>query len=141
MSNTRSASVSESVTEAGIGSSKWEGPSPSLPEIVAVLKREGKLKLPPETERPLVQMNPATIDRLLHTHRPRSRCTTKLVKDNIPDRIFADWDDARLGFLGLNPVAHCGESTAGESLHTSSAVDVATGWRELEVLSGRSGHQ
>ena len=74
--------------------SKWL--APFLPEIVAVLKREGELTLPPETERLLVQMSPATIDRLLRTHRlqrPRSRCTTKpgtLLKHKIPVRTFAD---------------------------------------------------
>jgi len=107
--------------------------APFLPEMVAVLKREGELKLPPETERLLVQMSPATIDRLLRTHRlrrPRSRCTTKpgtLLKHKIPVRTFADWDDAHPGFLELDLVAHCGESTAGEYLHTLNAVDVATG--------------
>jgi hypothetical protein len=42
--------------------------------------------------------------------------------------------EARRLFL----VAHCGESAAGEYLHTLSAVDVATGWCELEVLPNRS---
>ena len=51
-----------------------------LPEIVAVLEREGELKVPPDTRRLLVQMSPATIDRLLATHRcrrGRGRATTK----------------------------------------------------------------
>jgi hypothetical protein len=107
------------------------------PEIVAVLKREGELKVPPETERLLVRMSAATIDRLLSIHRPRGRCTTKpgtLLKDKIPVRTFADWNDACSGFLEMDLVAHCGESTAGEYLHTLSAVDMATGWCELEVL-------
>jgi len=58
-----------------------------------------------------------------------------LLKDNIPVRAFADWDDARPGFLELDLVAHCGKSTAGEYLYTLDAVDMATGWCELEVLS------
>lgn len=118
--------------------------APFLPEIVEALERAGELKLPPDTKRLLVRMSPATIDRLLCTHRlkrPRSRCTTKpgtLLKDKIPVRTFADWNDARPGFLELDLVAHCGESTAGEYLHTLNAVDVATGWCELEVLPNRS---
>jgi hypothetical protein len=70
--------------------------APFLPEIVAVLEREGELKLPPDTKRLLVRMSAATIDRLLRTHRPkrpRSRCTTKpgtLLKEKIPVRTFAD---------------------------------------------------
>jgi hypothetical protein len=67
--------------------------APFLPEIVAVFKREGELKVPPETERLLVRMSAATINRLLSTHRLRGRCTTKpgtLLKDKIPVRTFAD---------------------------------------------------
>jgi len=45
--------------------------APFLPEIVAVLKREGELKIRPETERLLLKLSPATIDRLLKTHRPK----------------------------------------------------------------------
>ncbi|MGQ9602531.1 MAG: hypothetical protein ACUVUT_07680 [Candidatus Bipolaricaulia bacterium] len=95
---------------------------PFLPEIVEVLEQAGELTLPPETKRLLVRMSPATIDRLLQTHRyRRPRSTTKpgsLLKEKIPLRTFADWDDARPGFLELDLVAHCGESAGGEYLHT-----------------------
>ena len=51
---------------------------PFLPEIVEVLERAGELTLPPETERLLVRMSPATIDHLLQTHRyRRPRSTPK----------------------------------------------------------------
>jgi len=47
---------------------------PFLSEMVEVLEREGEgeLKLPPKVKQLLVQMSPATIDRLLRTPR-RSR--------------------------------------------------------------------
>ncbi|MCS7240784.1 MAG: hypothetical protein NZ651_06040 [Candidatus Bipolaricaulota bacterium] len=54
--------------------------APFLPEIVAVLKRQGLRKIRPETEKLLVRLGPATIDRRLKTHRPkpfRRRTTTK----------------------------------------------------------------
>jgi len=120
--------------------------APFLPEIVTVLEREGELKLSAETKQLLVRMSPATIDRLLQTHRPkgpRGRCTTKpgsLLKEKIPVRTFADWDNARPGFLESDLIAHCGQSVAGEYRHTLNAVDVATGWCELEVLPNRSQH-
>ena len=120
--------------------------APFLPEIVKVLEREGELKLSAETKQLLVQMSPATIDRLLQAHRPkgpRGRCTTKpgsLLKEKIPVRTFADWDDARPGFLEIDLVAHCGRTTAGEYLHTLNAVDMATRWCELEALPNRSQH-
>ncbi len=115
--------------------------APFLPELMAALKREGVLKIRPETEKLLLQISPATIDRLLRTHRlqrPRSWSTPKpgtLVKKQIPVRTFADWDHARPGLLEVD---HCGESHRGEYLPTLTAVDVATGWCALEVLPNRS---
>jgi hypothetical protein len=42
-------------------------------------------------------------------------------------RTFADFSDARPGFLEMDLVAHCGWSGAGQFLYTLSMVDVATG--------------
>jgi hypothetical protein len=95
--------------------------APFLPEIVAVLQREGELALAPDTRRLLVQMSPATIDR------------TK-----VPVRTFADWEDVGPGYMELDLVAHCGETTAGEYLHTLNAVDVATLWCEPVAVLNRS---
>lgn len=46
----------------------------------------------------------------------------------------------RPGFLELDLVAHCGESVAGEYIHTLNAVDVATGWCEPAAIANRSQH-
>ncbi|HAF69840.1 TPA: hypothetical protein DCL37_00545 [Candidatus Acetothermia bacterium] len=86
--------------------------APFLPEIVAVPNRGGGLSIRPETEKLLLQLSPATIDRMLKTHRPkplRGRSTTKpgtLFKHQIPVRTFAHWNDARPGFLEVDLVAH-----------------------------------
>jgi hypothetical protein len=53
-------------------------------------------------------------------------------------RTFADWEDARPGFVEVDLVAHCGETTEGLYLHTLTATDVATGWTECFVLGQRS---
>src|SRR5262249_14014358 len=58
----------------------------------------------------------------------------------IPLRTFAEWDDATPGFLEVDLVAHCGESPAGFFRPTLCAVDVATGWVELQPLWGK-GHR
>lgn len=118
--------------------------APFLPEIVAVLQREGELALALETRRLLVQMSPATIDRMLATHRyrrERGRPAAKpgtLLKARVPVRTFADWEDVGPGFLEVDLVAHCGETTAGEYLHTLNAVDVATLWCEPVAVLNRS---
>lgn len=117
---------------------------PFLPEIVAVLERNGELTLSEETKRLLLQMSPATIDRCLRRarrQRGRGLSTTKpgtLLKQAIPVRTFADWDDARPGFVEMDLVAHCGDSTHGEYLNTLNVVDVFTGWSECPVLANRS---
>jgi hypothetical protein len=90
-----------------------------------------------EVEAQLYQMSPSTIDRLLKPYRQPGRrrpfTTTKpgsLLKNSLPFRTFADWNENRPGFLEADLVSHCGESTYGFYLNTLSTVDVATGWSE-----------
>lgn len=119
---------------------------PFLPEIVAVLTRRGHFPFPEQTKGLLLQMGRATIDRLLHSQRhlhgqyPRWRATKpgSLLRDSIPVRTFADWDDARPGFCEVDLVFHCGESVQGRHLYTLNVVDVATGWSEPIALPRRS---
>lgn len=120
--------------------------APFLPEAVALLAREGRIVASSDVRARLIRMSPATIDRLLAKHRQRGRkgrATTKpgaLLRSQVAVRTFADWTDTRPGFLEIDLVAHCGETTAGEYVHTLSAVDIATGWFESVALPNRS-HQ
>lgn len=98
---------------------------PILGEYVAALERHGELRLDEETRRLLLQISPATADRLLKRARQGGRrrglSTTKpgtLLKQMIPIRTFAQWDDARPGFMEVDLVAHCGDTTRGEYLHS-----------------------
>ena len=117
---------------------------PFIPEIVTVLERHNELVLDPETSALLLQMSASTIDRRLapfRQQRGRGLSTTKpgtLLKEAIPVRTFADWDDARPGFVEMDLVAHCGETTAGQYLQTLTATDVSTGWTECLALAKRS---
>jgi len=117
---------------------------PFLPELVQVLRRHGESTMSAEIEAQLCRMSPATIDRLLKPWRrlggrvPFS--TTKpasLLKNTIPIRTFAEWEENRPGFLEADLVPHCGDSTEGFSLNTLSTVDVATGWSECVGVWGR----
>lgn len=117
---------------------------PFLPEIMPVLRRYGEQHLSGEVEAQVLQVSPSTIDRLLQPYRQqggrRRFSTTKpgsLLKAAIPIRTFADWDDKRPGFLEVDLVAHCGESTEGFYLNTLSAVDIATGWVECQGVWGK----
>lgn len=117
---------------------------PFLPEMVKTLERHGELKLDKETKTLLLQMSAATIDRRLRPFRAqagRGLSTTKpgtLLKQSIPIRTFADWDEVKPGFTEIDLVAHCGQSTHGTYLNTLTAVDIITGWTECLVLPQRS---
>jgi len=117
---------------------------PFLPEMVAVLERHEELVIDAESKTLLLQMSAATIDRLLARFRQQKRrglSTTKpgtLLKDAIPVRTFADWDDAKPGFVEMDLVAHCGVSTHGQYLQTLTATDITTGWTECLALKHRS---
>jgi hypothetical protein len=117
---------------------------PFLPDILEALERHRELVLPGDTKALLLQVSRATIDRLLKPARARQPqrglSTTKpgtLLKKAIPVRTFADWDDARPGFLELDLVAHCGDSAAGEYMYTLDTVDVSTGWSECVAVPNR----
>lgn len=117
---------------------------PFIPEMVAVLERHNELVVDPETKALLLQMSASTIDRRLapfRQKRGRGLSTTKpgtLLKDAIPIRTFADWDDAKPGFVEMDLVAHCGDTTAGQYLQTLTATDVRSGWTECLILPQRS---
>jgi hypothetical protein len=118
---------------------------PVLPEYVAALERHGELVLDDQTRALLLQLSPATADRLLvrarARHRPHGLTTTKpgtLLKRSIPVRTFADWDDAQPGFTEVDLVAHCGDATRGEYLNSLNMVDVKTRWTEFVPLLNRS---
>ena len=53
-------------------------------------------------------------------------------------RTFRDWDDASPGFVEVDTVAHCGPTVEGFHLWTVTAVDVATGWVEMDVVWGKT---
>jgi len=91
---------------------------PFLPEMMAVLEREEELALSSQA--------------------PCFLTGSLWEKQAIPVRTFADWDDARPGFVEMDLVAHCGDSTHGEYLNTLNVVDVFTGWSECPVLANRS---
>lgn len=120
---------------------------PFLPEMVSVLERCEEMQLTPDVKELLLSMSRSTIDRCLQPARFEQRkglSTTKpgtLLKKAIPVRTFADWDDARPGFLEIDLVAHCGETTAGQYLNTLTAVDIATGWVECVPILHRSQSQ
>ena len=117
---------------------------PFLPEMIKVLRQHGEQKIDASTAAQLCEMSPSTVDRLLRPCRKvggrRGLTTTRvgsLLKNAIPIRTFADWQENKPGFMETDLVAHCGESAEGFYLNTLCAVDVATGWTECLPVWGK----
>src|SRR5215208_7579490 len=118
--------------------------APFLAELVPALEAEELLRLSEADRAALVAMSPATVDRQLAPFRRQLRPpgwgTTKpgtLLKQQIPVHTYTPWEDERPGFLEIDPVAHCGATTAAHYLNTLVATDVATGWTECEAIWGK----
>lgn len=111
--------------------------APMLTELVAVLRHFGELTISDDIAALLVSMSAATIDRRLAQERAkyrlRGRVGTKpgsLLKSQIPVRTWADWDDARPGFVEIDLVFHDGGERGGGHAFTLTVTDIATGWTE-----------
>jgi hypothetical protein len=110
--------------------------APFLPELLDKLRACGELcDVSLGLAERVAHMSAATIDRLLAPHRAlsrgRGRSLTRpgsLLRNQVPIKTFAEWDDAQPGFLEIDLVAHCGSTSAGQFLFTLSTVDVASGW-------------
>ena len=118
---------------------------PFIPTLLTTLKRHKEIEVTQEQEALLLSISSATIDRLLAPARkglvPKGKSTTKpgtLLKHKIPIRTFADWNEDKPGFLEIDLVAHCGDSTRGEYINTLNMTDVATGWTVCAAFMGRS---
>ena len=107
------------------------------------LEQHGHLHLSEQSCRILLSMSAATADRLLRPerlHGLKNLSTTKagpLLKQQIPIRTFADWNETQPGFLEVALVAHCGSNLEGSFLYTLTLTDVATGWTECLPLRHR----
>jgi hypothetical protein len=100
--------------------------APVMGGLVAALRRCGELDVSDEVAAALVVMSPATMDRRLAGDRAamtlRGRSRTKpgsLLKDAIPIRTWAQWDDAVPGFVEIDLVGHEGGNAVvgDERLH------------------------
>ena len=96
--------------------------APVMGGLVAALRRCGEIDVSDEVAAALVVTSPATMDRRLAGDRAamtlRGRSHTKpgsLLKDAIPIRTWAQWDDAVPGFVEIDLVGHEGGTAAGST--------------------------
>lgn len=119
--------------------------APVLGPMTDLLERQGEIKCDRDTREKLSKMSAATIDRLLRPERKKyelkGRSRTKpgtLLKHQIPIRTFAEWDDARPGFVEIDLVSHEGGCAVGEFCHTLDVTDIATTWTETAAVRNKS---
>lgn len=117
----------------------------AVPMLLTAVTRHGALRLSRAQQAALGAMSPATLDRRLRPARAArpararpGRPAPAGLKAQVPIRTWGQWQGAPPGTVQADLVLHCGESTAGFYLSTLVAVDVATGWVELEPVWGMS---
>lgn len=116
-----------------------------IEEIVRVLEAWGEIDISEEVKALLSDMSASTADRLLTPERKKlqlkGRSGTKpgsLLKHKIPIRTFADWDNAKPGFLQIDLVGHEGGNARGDFCQTLDTTDVATGWTEPRAIRNKA---
>ncbi len=114
-------------------------------EIIDVLEKWKEIHLTEETKALLHNISASTVDRILKEERKKlqikGRSGTKpgsLLKNKIPIRTFADWDNAIPGFLQIDLVGHEGGNARGDYCQTLDATDVATGWIDPEAVKNKA---
>jgi hypothetical protein len=119
---------------------------PSIPVLLPALERHGKVVLDDEGRALLLNVSPATIDRLLSDvrmaaagGRRRRAGSSSAVRRAVPVRTFADWKDPPPGFVEVDLVAHGGTSVSGSFVQTLVLTDIATGWTECVPIVVREG--
>lgn len=95
-------------------------------------------RITPEIEKLLLEISPATIDRILKPDKKKlslkGKSGTKpgkLLKKQIPVRVYYADAEKKPGFFEIDTVHHCGTSDSGEFCLTLTATDVYSGWVEL----------
>ena len=121
----------------GVGAPTGKRHAPVRPDLVTRLRRFSELDVDDATAVALSGMSAATIDRRLAPARSRmqlrGRSHTKpgsLLKDSIPIRTWAQWDNAAPGFVEIDLVGREGGNAVGDHAYTLTVTDITTGWTE-----------
>ena len=119
--------------------------APYIGEIVSKLEACRELVVDEETREKLLSISAATIDRILEPERKKTKLKGRsrtrpgtLLKNQIPVRTFADWDEKRPGFVEIDLVAHDGGNARGDYAQTLDVTDVDTGWTETQAVRNKA---
>jgi hypothetical protein len=111
-----------------------------IPLVLPGLRTDGTLDISETCAQHLVEMSPATIDRLRARRRPKGkhrRGFTKpgtLLKYRIPVRTYAERNPASPGYLDVDWVDHSGGNASGEFAYTLDMADAFRQWIEPRAV-------
>ena len=111
-----------------------------IPLVLPGLRTDGTLTISDTCAQHLLEMSPATIDRLRARRRPKGkphRGFTKpgtLLKYRIPIRSFADRNPTGPGYLDVDLVDHSGGRVSGEFAYTLDMADAFSQWIEPRAV-------
>jgi len=120
--------------------------APCMNWLVPKLEALGEIEIVSnDTRQKLLAISPSSIDRLLKKKKRKSslkkRKSTKpgsLLKNQISVRTFADWNEAKVGFMEMDLVSHEGGNPKGEFAFTLTLTDVCSGWTENKAVKYRA---
>ena len=120
--------------------------APFMGEAVEKLEYHKEIDLIDDVREKLVKISASTIDRLLKPEKDKfrlgkGRSGTKpgtLLKNQIPIRTFADWDDTKPGFTEVDLVGHDGGNVSGDYAQSLNFVDIATCWDETAACRNKA---
>lgn len=111
-----------------------------IPLVLPGLREDGTLDISETCAQHLLEMSPATMDRLRSRRRPKGkqrRGFTKpgtLLKYRIPVRSFAERNPAGPGYLDIDLVDHSGGQASGEFAYTLDMADAFSQWIEPRAV-------
>jgi hypothetical protein len=113
----------------------------AVPFLIEAMERNGHLQLEQTVRAQLLTMSAATMDRHLcsireqaYGGRKKKRAALNRVRELVPVRTFADWDEPAPGYFEVDMVVHCGARNEGSFVHTLVLTDVASSWTECIAL-------
>lgn len=118
--------------------------APYLCEFLETLERHGHIAISGDIKAKLLSMSASTMDRMLREEKERigkqrrtgSRVGNPL-RQEIPIRTFADWNNVSPGYFEMDLVAHNGGNPNGQFCHTLVLTDVFSGWTEFIGLENK----
>jgi len=105
-----------------------------MAEAVEKLEYHREIDLTDKVREKLLNISASTIDRLLKPEKDKFKLGKgrkgikpgTLLKAAIPIRTFADWDEAKPGFVEAYLVGHDGGNTFGDFIQSLNFIDIAT---------------